>query len=134
MQSYNCGTCARVTNIYDRRNAPWVQLYNWYDYVGSLVKQGFVPETAVLDIYSSVLASDWKDGEGIIAITRRRGGPGKWENFEYLAWLAYKWLQLHDGSTYPRAAQRLPLVDQWLNEDRRSRQAHTAERTRQVQP
>ncbi|MBV8366160.1 MAG: hypothetical protein JO194_06645 [Candidatus Eremiobacteraeota bacterium] len=104
---------------YDRRTASWIHLYNWYDYVGSLVKQGLVPEEAVMDVYSNVLVGDWKTGEDIIAITRRRSGPGIWENFEYLAWLSMKWLEFHEGSVYPRGAQRLPLKDRWLEEDRR---------------
>lgn len=103
---------------YDRKNAPWVQLYNWYDYVGSLVKQGLIPEESIMDVYSEVLTGDWKEGEGIIAITRRRGGPGIWENFEYLAWLSQRWLEFHERSLYPRHAKRLPLDDQWLEEDR----------------
>src|SRR5215469_4481269 len=53
---------------YDRRSAPWIHLYNWYDYVGSLVKQGLVPEEAVMDVYSQVLVGDWKTGQDIIAV------------------------------------------------------------------
>jgi hypothetical protein len=103
---------------YDRKDAPWVHLYNWYDYVGSLVKQGLVPEEAVMDVYSNVLVGDWKAGEGIIAITRRQAGPGIWENFEYLVWLSRQWLEFHEGAAYPRHAKRLPIADRWLDEDR----------------
>jgi hypothetical protein len=104
---------------YNRRTSPWMHLYNWYDYVGSLVKQGLVPQEAVMDSYATVLVNDWRTGQDIIAITRRRLGPGIWENFEYLAWLGKKWLEFHEGSAYPRNAQRLPVTDRWLEEDRR---------------
>jgi hypothetical protein len=103
---------------YDRKNAPWMHLYNWYDYVGSLVKQGLIPEDSIMDVYSEVLTGDWREGEGIIAITRRRLGPGIWENFEYLVWLSRRWLEFNERSLYPRHAKRLPLNDSWLDEDR----------------
>src|SRR5215469_10618266 len=104
---------------YSRRSSSWIHLYNWYDYIGSLVKQGLVPEEAVMDVYSSTLVRDWRIGQDIIAITRRQSGPGIWENFEYLVWLSKKWLEFHEGSAYPRGAQRLPVADRWLEEDRR---------------
>lgn len=108
--------------LYDRRDAAWNHLYNWYDYIGSLVKQGLIPEEAIMDVFCNVLIGDWKDGQGIIAIVRRRAGPGTWENFEYLVWLALKWTEFHEGSSYPRNAARIPIVDEWLDEDRRARE------------
>ena len=107
---------------YERRDAPWIHLYNWYDYVGSLVKQGLIPQEAILDVYSMVLLGDWNEGEGIVAITRRRSGSGTWENFEYLAWLSKKWIEYNEGSVYPRNAGRMPIADKWLDEDRRARE------------
>jgi len=107
---------------YDRRDAPWVHLYNWYDYVGSLVKQGLIPQESIMDVYSMVLVGDWKEGENIIAITRRKTGPGTWENFEYLAWLSTKWLEFHEGSIYPRNASRMPTEDKYVDEDRLARE------------
>ena len=114
---------------FDRQTAPWVHLYNWYDYVGSLVKQGLIPQEAIMDVYSTVLVSDWKEGENIIAITRRRSGAGTWENFEYLAWLSKRWLEFNEGSVYPRNAARLPIVDTYLDEDRRVREQDSAVRS-----
>jgi hypothetical protein len=101
-------------NTYDRRHAPWLHLYNWYDYVGSLVKQRLVPEEAIMDVFSWLLIKDWSDGERLIAVTRRVGGLGVWENFEYLVFRAQAWEEAHKGVAYPKHARRLPLTDPWL--------------------
>lgn len=115
---------------YNRRDASWNHLYNWYDYVGSLVKQGLVPEEAVMDVYSQVLVGDWETGKELIAVARRRSGAGTWENYEYLVWLSKRWLEFHEGSQYPRHAARLPIVDPWLEEDRHARETEVdSERT-----
>lgn len=71
-------------DTYDRRDAPWLHLYNWYDYVGSLVKQRLIPEEAIMDVYSYVLSQDWNRGEDIVAITRRGPGPGNLGEFRIL--------------------------------------------------
>jgi len=110
-------------DTFDRKDAQWLHLFNWYDYVGSLVKQGLMSEEAIMDVYSPVLIRDWNDGQGIIAVIRRDTGPGTWENFEYLVWLAHKWMEFHEGSAYPRNASRLPIVDEWFDEDRRTRES-----------
>jgi hypothetical protein len=99
---------------YDRREAPWLHLYNWYDYVGSLVKQRLVPEEAVMDCYSWVLVNDWRDGQDLIALSRRIGGPGIWENFEYLVVCSRRWLEKHHGGRYPQRMPRIAVEDRWL--------------------
>jgi len=104
-------------NTYDRRRAPWLHLYNWYDYIGSLVKQNLVPEEAIMDVFSWVLINDWKDAEDLIAVSRRIGGSGIWENFEYLVVRAREWLESHRGSAYPKNAPRLTVADRWLSVD-----------------
>jgi hypothetical protein len=105
------------TNTYDRREAPWLHLYNWYDYVGSLVKQGLVPEEAVMDVFSFLLVNDWKDGEDLIALNRRVGGQGIWENFEYLVVCSKRWLDRNRGGRYPSNFPRIALQDRWLSTD-----------------
>ena len=104
-------------NTFDRRKAPWLHLYNWYDYIGSLIKQELVPEEAIMDVFSGILVRDWKDGEDLIVVTRRVAGPGIWENFEYLVVLAEDWNESHKGTAYPKHARRLALNDRWLAVD-----------------
>jgi len=102
---------------FDRRNAPWLHLYNWYDYIGSLVKQGLVPEESIMDVFSWVMVHDWEDGLDIIAISRRRGGDGIWENFEFLVVRARRWLEVSGGGKYPPNVPRIRVEDRWLAVD-----------------
>ena len=104
-------------NTFDRRNAPWLHLYNWYDYIGSLVKQQLVPEESVLDVFSFVVTQDWELGQDIIAVARRGGGPAVWENFEYLVARTRIWSKAHAAGAYPRNAPRIPVDDRWLAVD-----------------
>jgi hypothetical protein len=102
---------------FDRRNAPWLHLYNWYDYVGSLVKQGLVPEESIMDVFSFVMVQDWDRGQDLIALSRRRGGAGIWENFEFLVARSRRWLEVHGGGQYPKNVPRIPVPDRWMSVD-----------------
>ncbi len=102
---------------FDRRDAPWLHLYNWYDYIGSLVKQQLVPEESIMDVFSWVMVQDWERGEDLVAVIRRTGGDGIWENFEYLVVRSRKWLKVNSGGKYPRNVPRIPLTDRWLPVD-----------------
>jgi hypothetical protein len=103
---------------FDRRDAPWLHLYNRYDYIGSLVKQQLVPERSVLDVFSFVMTQDWDRGLDIIAVARRGAGPAVWENFEYLVARARIWHKANSQGAYPRNAPRIPVEDRWLAVDR----------------
>jgi len=70
-----------------------------------------------MDVFSWILVNDWKDAEDLIAVSRRRGGPGIWENFEYLVVRARAWLDYHHGGAYPKHAPRLTVNDRWLAVD-----------------
>jgi hypothetical protein len=102
---------------FDRRDAPWLHLYNWYDYIGSLVKQHLVPEESVMDVFSWVMVQDWERGEDLVAVTRRTGGEGIWENFEYLVVRSRRCLKVNRGGRYPRNVPRIPLAGRWLAVD-----------------
>ncbi len=104
-------------HTFDRRTAPWLHLYNWYDYIGSLVKQQLVPEQSVLDVFSFVMTQDWERGQDIIAVARRTVGPAVWENFEYLVARSHIWHKAHSKGAYPRNAPRIPVEDRWLAVD-----------------
>jgi hypothetical protein len=104
-------------HTFDRRNAPWLHLYNWYDYIGSLVKQQLVSEQSVLDVFSFVMTQDWERGQDIIAVARRGVGPALWENFEYLVARSSIWQKAHSKGAYPRNAPRIPVKDRWLAVD-----------------
>lgn len=104
-------------NTFDRRQAPFVHLYNWYDYVGSLVKQGLLPVESVMDTVGGVLIRDWREGEDLIAICRRRAGQGIWENFEYLVVCSKRWQEKYQNGRYPKHFPRIAVEDRWLSTD-----------------
>jgi hypothetical protein len=108
-------------NTFDRNDAPWLHLYNWYDYVGSLAKQRLIPVGAIVDVFAFRVVHDWEIGEQLIAISRRKDGPGVWENFEYLVVESKEFIARYPSGNYPKRKRRLPLVDEWLQADTAAR-------------
>lgn len=97
----------------ERRNNPWLNLANSYDWVGSLVKHNLIPEESLLDVYSSRVIGAWEIVESIVPLVRRRGGPAVWENFEYLVVQARKWSAQHPDGAYPKGVPRLQIDVTW---------------------
>jgi len=104
---------AILDGTYERRNNPWLNLANSYDWVGSLVKNKLIPEDAFLDVYSDRVVRAWGIVEGIVPLVRRRGGPGVWENFEYLVVRAKAWSRVHAQGAYPKGVPRLQIDVSW---------------------
>ena len=105
---------------FERRNNPWLNLCNSYEWVGSLIKHRLIPEEAFMDVYSARVLSAWDLVEEIMAIRRRCGDPSLWENFEYLAVRSRAWERNNPGGSFPATEQRLQIPDKWLAEDRQS--------------
>jgi hypothetical protein len=110
--------------IYDetftRRNNPWLNLCNSYEWVGSLVKHDLIPEEPFMDVYSARILYVWNTIEEVVAIRRRRGDPSLWENFEYLVVRARAWEREHPKGAFPPTEQRLQITDKWLAKDHES--------------
>ncbi len=97
-----------------RRDNPWLNLGNSYDWVGSLIKHGLIPAETFMDVYSYRILKAWDLMEDVVALSRREDGPGIWENFEYLVVLARAWAAKHPKGAYPKHASRLEVPDRWL--------------------
>jgi hypothetical protein len=95
-----------------RRDNPWLNLGNSYDWVGSLVKHNLIPEESLLDVYSGRVIAAWEIIEEVVAIVRQRG-PGVWENFEFLVVRAREWTAKHPNGAYPKGVPRLQLKNKW---------------------
>jgi hypothetical protein len=95
----------------ERRNNPWLNLANSYDWVGSLVKHKLIPEESLL--YSGRVIGAWEIVESIVPLVRRRGGPAVWENFEYLVVQARNWNVQHPDGSYPKGTPRLQIDVTW---------------------
>ncbi len=106
-----------VAGTYPRENNPWLNMMNSYEWVGSLVKHGLIPEEAFLDVYSARILRAWDVVEPFFALVRRRGDTSLLENFEYLVVLSRDWERKYPNGAYPRRAPRLMYQDAWLPAD-----------------
>jgi hypothetical protein len=96
---------------------PEVEVCNWFNEVGALVKNRLVDEGTFLDLFARLVTYYWSRLEVVVAIMRRERGAGQYENFEYLAYLALAWKTRHPSGAYPRNVPRLPSEDRWATVD-----------------
>jgi hypothetical protein len=80
-----------------------------WEQVGSLVKYGLIRREPLLDLACSAISDQWDALSLTIAILRQTGGPGLFENFEYLAVLSRQWIREHPDGVYPTSVERLTL-------------------------
>jgi len=98
---------------------------NFFNQMGTLVKNDIVDADAFLDQTHRIIDQYWKLLSPVVAILRRRRGDEQYQNFEYLASLSHEWRKKHPTGIYPKHVPRMPLEDTWLVED----SAPTGERT-----
>jgi hydrogenase maturation factor len=101
----------------DPEHHPEMDVCNWFNYVGALVKNGLIDRTTFLDLFSPIVTHYWARLEPAVALLRRERGPSMYENFEYLALLARAWKARHPEGAYPRGAARLAISDPWKDLD-----------------
>ncbi|HZZ63873.1 MAG TPA: hypothetical protein VFE17_00115 [Candidatus Baltobacteraceae bacterium] len=106
------------TGTFSRHGNPWLNMMNSYEWVGSLVKHGLIPEEPFMDVYSARILRAWSVLEPVFAIARRGGDPSMWENFEYLVIRSRAWERQYPNGAYPKGVPRLEYRDVWLDEDR----------------
>jgi hypothetical protein len=101
----------------DNRQHLEIEVLNWFEQMGTLLKHDVVDSAIFLDIFGRLTSVYWDLLEPTLAIIRRRRGESQYQNFEYLAIRARKWLAQHPHGTMPREVQRLGLADPWLAAD-----------------
>jgi hypothetical protein len=94
-----------------------MRVLDYYERLGSIVKNGLIPEDLYFD--NSTPEQYWRMLSQVIAIRRRVRGPVVYDNFEYLVARSRDWDARHPNGNYPPNAQRLVIEDVWLAEDRR---------------
>jgi hypothetical protein len=104
---------AILDGTFERRDNPWLNLANSYDWVGSLVKHNLIPKESLLDVYAGRVMQAWDIIAGIVPLVRGRSGQGVWENFEYLVVEARKWYAQHPDGAYPKGVPRLQVDVTW---------------------
>jgi hypothetical protein len=101
----------------DPQRHPEMDACNWFNQLGTLVKNRLIDRETFLELYARLVAYYWERLTGAIALLRRSRGPTQYENFEYLALLSKKWIAEFPNGAYPPKAQRLEIVDVWLDAD-----------------
>lgn len=107
-----------VAGEFVREENPWLNMMNSYEWVGSLIKHGLIPEEPFMDVYSARILRAWTVFEPIFAVARRAGDPSLWENFEFLVVRSREWERKYPNGAYPKRVPRLKYNDCWLEADR----------------
>jgi hypothetical protein len=111
----------------DSRKHPEMEVCNWFDQAGMLVKGGFVDEDVFFEAYAKLVDYCWGMLSPTVAVLRRQRGPTQYESFEYLAVRARLWRARHPDGTYPRRTARAVIDDPWLAHDETLAHAPAAE-------
>jgi hypothetical protein len=95
---------------------------NLFEGLGEFVKIGIIDANIACDIWGFVVVRNWNALAPLTTYIRATLGiPQLWENFEYLAVLAQRYLERHPNGTYPSNMPRMPedrrLLDT-INQDR----------------
>src|SRR5215472_1661733 len=106
----------------DSRVHPEMDVLNWFNEMGTLLKNGLVDETTFMELFGRLAVQYWEILAPAIAIVRRRRGDAQFHNFEYLAIRARKWLSDHPHGNFPKDAPRIPILDEWREEDEKGPQ------------
>lgn len=101
----------------DPERHPEMEVCNWFNEMGSLVKNRLVAESAFLDLFSKLVVHYWTLLEPTIAILRRRRGDSQYENFEYLVVRSRQWQDRHPDGLYPHGVARIGLSDPYAGAD-----------------
>ena len=101
----------------DSRAHPEMDVLNWFNEMGTLVKNGLVDETTFMELFGRLAVQYWENLAPAIAILRRRRGNAQFHNFEYLAIRSRKWLSDHPHGEFPKGAPRIPILDEWRDQD-----------------
>jgi hypothetical protein len=95
----------------DRRKHPEFYVCDMYNHIGSFVRSGLIDERTYLQTDWFNVTLYWTLLADAIKIARSNR-PHIFENFEYLARRANRWVEAHPGGDYPSSESRLlPAVE-----------------------
>jgi hypothetical protein len=98
---------------------------NWFNTVGTLLKNNLVDENAWMDLFARLVVAYWSRLEQVVAIMRRQRGDSQYANFEYMAVRAREWLREHPSGDFPGHTPRAKITDKWLEQDQALRTTQT---------
>ena len=94
-----------------------VELYaaDFWEQIGGYVKYRLIDEASFLDLACQQVVEFWEMLWPVTSARRVRGGPSVYENFEYLAVLAKRWIARHPTGAYPNGLARMSDLDPTLS-------------------
>lgn len=95
---------------------PIYRIGRLYETLGLYVKRGILDADTVCDLWAPVVLGAWEDMADVIVVMRRTRGITAFENFEYLALLCRRYVELH-ASAYPSGEPRIAPADRWAAQD-----------------
>jgi len=103
----------------DRSKHPEIVVLNLFETWGRCYRAGAVDRSAFVSQFCRVIVSHWDALEPVIALTATRTGGVNtfFGSFEYLTVKAREWMASHPHADYPIGVPRIPLSDQWADED-----------------
>jgi len=106
-----------------RSKHPELAIANFFDQWGMYYRDGVIDRDSFMRLNAGVVLAFWRRLEPVVALyaTSTGGSNMTWEQFEYLAVQATRWLAKYPNGDYPPGVERIPLKDRWAEEDRASR-------------
>lgn len=105
---------------WDRSKHPEMNILNLFETWGRYYREGVVAREPFIASFCRVVTGFWDLLEPVVALvaTRTNGENQAFGSFEYLTVQARSWMAKHPHADYPSGAPRIPLTDQWAEEDR----------------
>lgn len=94
-----------------------IDVANFFEGMGIYTKHGLADADVVFDFWSAIIVNSWRRLAPAVAIMRRASGPLAYENFQYLAVLAQRYLDAHPDGALPPGVSHVPVEDVWLEAD-----------------
>lgn len=102
----------------DAAKHPELQVCNWCNELGTLLKHQLVSEDPFMDLFARLVVHCWKHTSPAVAIMRRSRGEAQYHDFEFVAMRAAAWLERYPSGCFPSSLARVPLPDPWRDADR----------------
>jgi hypothetical protein len=95
-------------NAFPPELQPVHTISNHFEAVGAFIKLRSVEQRVACELWGLVVLECWHAVAPVVQVLREKYGTvALWENFEYLAVLADRWLAQHPQGTYPVNAGRM---------------------------
>jgi hypothetical protein len=82
---------------------------NHFESIGSFVRRGIIESDVACDLWAYVVVRAWTESVPVLTYARRLAGTDAlWENYEYMALLSKRWIEMHPNGSYPSHEPRMP--------------------------